>query len=154
MKKGSTIFLQIVVVLMGIAVLTALLWEPQFEGVNANASNMDIYFRDPFLACVYLGSIPFFVGLYKAFKVLTYVRRNEAFSEATVQALRTIKYCAFITAAAIVGADIFIRLAARNSNDDPAGALMLGFIATIAALTIGTTMGVIEHILKNGKAKE
>ena len=30
---------------------------------------MDIYLRDPFLAYVYVGSIPFFIGLYQAFRL-------------------------------------------------------------------------------------
>ncbi|MDP3794880.1 MAG: DUF2975 domain-containing protein, partial [Candidatus Sungbacteria bacterium] len=73
MKRSSTIFLQIVIVLIGIGVLALMLWEPHLEGRNVNATFFEIYFKDPFLAYVYLGSIPFFVGLYQAFKVLGYV---------------------------------------------------------------------------------
>ncbi|MEI9960067.1 MAG: hypothetical protein WDM76_02730 [Limisphaerales bacterium] len=32
MKKSSTIFLQVVIVLIGIGALTLLLWEPHIEG--------------------------------------------------------------------------------------------------------------------------
>ena len=73
MKKSSTIFLRVVIVLIGIGALALLLWEPHIEGRNAHATLSQIYFHDPFLALVYLGSIPFFVALYKAFKVLGYV---------------------------------------------------------------------------------
>src|SRR3954464_12938170 len=98
MKRGSTIFLQIVIVLFGAGVLTLLLWEPHVEGVNAHAGFFAVYF-DPFIAYAYIGSIPFFVALYQAFRLLGYVRRNETFSERSVRALRIIKYCAF----AIIG---------------------------------------------------
>ncbi len=78
MKRSSTIFLQIVIVLIGVAALALLLWEPQVEGVNKDATNFEIYFQDPFLALVYAGSIPFFIALYQAFQVLGYVGRNQS----------------------------------------------------------------------------
>ena len=62
MKRSSTIFLQIVIVLIGIGAVALLLWEPQIEGRNAHATLFEIYFKDPFLAYAYIGSIPFFVG--------------------------------------------------------------------------------------------
>src|SRR6267378_6714922 len=99
MKRGSTIFLQAVILLLGVGVFALLLWEPNLEGRNAHATLFEIYFKDPFLAYAYIGSIPFFVALYQAFKVLGYVRQNKTFSQATVKALRTIKYCAI----AIIG---------------------------------------------------
>jgi len=150
MKRGSTIFLQVVIVLIGMSVLAALLWEPQLEGVNAHATQFEIYFKDPFLAYVYLGSIPFFVGLWNAYKVLGYIRQNKAFSEAAVKTLQTIKNCALITAGAIVAADIFLRIAAQSSNDDPAGAIALGIIATFASIVVGVAAGVLGRILQNG----
>src|SRR3954470_15201756 len=93
MKRGSTIFLQVVVVLIGVGALTLLLWEPHLEGRNAHATLFEIYFNDPFLAYAYIASIPFFVALYQAFKVLGYVGQNHVFSQEAVRALRTIKYC-------------------------------------------------------------
>lgn len=91
MNKSSTVFLQIVIVLIGIGAAALLLWEPQIEGVNANATNFEIYFKDPFLALVYVGSIPFFIALYQAIKVLRYVGQNKVFSPEVVKALRTIR---------------------------------------------------------------
>ena len=92
MKRNSTIFLQIVIVLIGIGALALMLWEPHLEGRNAHATLFEIYFKDPFLAYAYLASTPFFVALYQAFKVLGYIGQNKASSQATVKALRTIKF--------------------------------------------------------------
>jgi hypothetical protein len=114
-----------------------------------NATLFEIYFKDPFLAYVYLGSIPFFVGLYQAFKVLGYAGENKVFSQAAVNALRTIKYCALITAGAIVAADVFLMIAARSSGDDAAGAVALGIVATFASIVIGTAAAVFERVLQN-----
>ena len=149
MKKGSIIFLQVVIVLVGIGVLALMLWEPHLEGRNVHATLFEIYFQDPFLAYAYIGSIPFFVALYRAIKVLGYVRQNKTFSQAAVDELRIIKYCAFITAGAIVAADVYIMIAARSNNEDAAGAVMLGLVATFDSIIIGTSAAVFERVLQN-----
>ena len=110
MKRSSTIFLQVVIVLIGIGALALLLWEPHIEGRNAHATLFEIYFKDPFLAYVYLASIPFFVALYQAFKVLGYAGQNKVFSQAAVKALRTIKFCAIAIIGFVVVEEIFIML--------------------------------------------
>jgi hypothetical protein len=148
MKKGSTLFLQIVTVLIGIGVLIFMLLEPHLEGVNKYATTFEIYFKDPFLAYVYLTSIPFFIALYQTIKVLGYVRADKIFSQAAIKSLRIIKYSAFFTACAIVGAEAFI-MSARSASDDPAGALMLGLVTTVASIIIGTVVSLFEHILEN-----
>src|SRR3954464_7514924 len=94
MKRSSTLFLQSVIVLIGIGALAFMLWEPHIEGRNAHATLFEIYFKDPFLAYAYIGSIPFFMALYQAFKLLGYIARKEVFSPQSVRALRIIKYCA------------------------------------------------------------
>ena len=66
--RGSTAFLQVVIVFIGIAVLAFLLWEPHVEGVNAHATLLEMYVN-PFVAYAYIASMPFFVALYQAFKV-------------------------------------------------------------------------------------
>jgi hypothetical protein len=98
MKRASTAFLQVVIVLIGIGALALMLWEPHVEGRNAHATLFQIYFNDPFLAYAYIASIPFFVALYQALKVLGDIARNEAFSQRSVRALRIIKYCALAVA--------------------------------------------------------
>src|SRR5436305_3962626 len=93
MRRSSTAFLQVVVVLVGIGALAFMLWEPHVEGVNAHATLFEKYFN-LFLAYVYIASIPFFVALYQAIKLLGYVGKNKVFSQEAVKALRAIKYCA------------------------------------------------------------
>src|ERR671919_1411445 len=96
MKRSATIFLQIVIVLIGIGALALMLWEPHLEGRNAHATLFEIYFKDPFLAYAYLASIAFFVALFQAFTLLGYIGHNKVFSLDSVRALRTIKYCAMV----------------------------------------------------------
>ena len=149
MKRVSTIFLQVVIVLLGIGVLAALLWEPQVEGRNAHAtSQFEIYFKDPFLAYIYIAFIPFFVGLFQAFRMLAYARRDEVFSPRAVRALRTIKYCGMITAMFILGALAYIFIFIRGT-DDIAGGVAMGLFIIFVSAVIATAAAVFERILQN-----
>jgi hypothetical protein len=148
MNRSSTIFLQIVIVLIGIGALALMLWEPHLEGRNAHATTFQIYFNDPFLAYVYIASIPFFVALYQAFKVLGYAGQNKIFSQAAVKALRTIKYCAIAVASFVVGAEAYLFIAIRG-KDDIAGGVFIGILITFGSIVIATAAAVFEQILQN-----
>jgi hypothetical protein len=146
MKRSSTIFLQIVIVLIGIGALALLLWEPHLEGRNAHATLFEIYFKDPFLAYVYIGSIAFFVALYQAIKVLGYAGQNKVFSQEAVKALRTIKYCAIAIIGFVVVAEVFIML---NTSEDRAGGVFMGVLITFGSIVIATAAAMFERILQN-----
>jgi len=149
MKKSSTVFLQVVIVLMGIGALALLLWEPNIEGRNAHATLFQVYFNDPFLAYVYTGSIAFFLALYQAFKLLGYIGRSEVFSQASVKALRTIKYCAMIIIAFLVGAEGYINIVQRKVEEDIAGGVMMGLVMIFVSAVIATTAAVFERTLQS-----
>jgi hypothetical protein len=134
-------------VLMGIGALVLLLWEPQIEGRNLHATNFEIYFNDPFLALAYIGSIPFFIALYQVFKVLGHVRQHNVFSQATVKALRTIKYCALIIIGFVVVEEIIIML--NNGNDDIAGGVFMGMLITFGSVVAIAVASMFEQIVKN-----
>lgn len=147
MKKSSTLLLQAVIVLIGIGALALMLWEPHLEGRNVNATLFEIYFQDPFLAYAYIASIPFFIALYQAFKVLGYVRQDKTFSQATVKALRTIKYCATTVVAFIVGAEAYLFIA--RPGDDIAGGVFMGLLMIAVFGVITTTAKMFEEIVKD-----
>jgi hypothetical protein len=149
MKRSSTIFLQVVVVIIGIGVLALMLWEPNLEGRNAHSTLFQVYFNDPFLAYAYTASIAFFTALYQAFKLLGYVRRNEVFSQAAVKALRTIKYCAMTLVAFIVGAEAWIFIVQRGKEDDIAGGVMMGLFMIFVSAVAATAAAVFERTLQS-----
>jgi hypothetical protein len=146
MKQSSTIFLHVVIALIGIGTLALLLWEPHIEGVNKHTTVFEVYFKDPFLAYVYIGSIPFFVALYQAFKVLGYAGQNKIFSQAAVKALRTIKYCAI----GIIGfaAVSLIFMMFSDPGDRPAEVFMR-ILITFPSIVVATAAGMFERILQN-----
>jgi hypothetical protein len=149
MKRSSTIFLQAVILLFGMGVLTFLLWEPHVEGVNANATSIyQIYFDDPFLAYVYLGSVPFFIVLYQACRVLGYAGQNKIFSQAAVKSLRTIKYCALTLMGFIAGAVVILLLDKAEGEDRPP-IVLIGFVFSFGCIIVATAAAVFERILQN-----
>src|SRR5580765_2701800 len=141
-----TIFLQAVIVLIGIGALALMLWEPHIEGRNAHATLFEIYFKDPFLAYAYLASIPFFVALYQVFKVLGYIGQNKAFSQAAVKALRTIKFCALAIIGFVAVGEIFIML---HTSDDRAGGVFMGILITFGSIIVATAAATFQWILQN-----
>jgi hypothetical protein len=147
MKRSSTIFLQVVIVLIGIGSLALMLWEPHIEGRNAHATPFEIYFKDPFLAYAYTASIAYFVALYQAFRLLGYIGRNEVFSQRSVRALRTIKYCAISLVGFIVGAEVWIMIIERG-KDDIAGGVAMGLVMIFISAVIATAAGVFERLLQ------
>lgn len=146
MKRGPTIFLQVVIVLVGIGALALMLWEPHIEGRNAHATLFEIYFKDPFLAYAYLASTPIFVALYQAFKVLGYIGQDKAFSQATLKALRTIKFCALVIIGFVALGELFIML---GNSDDRAGGAFMGILITFGSAVIATAATVFERVLQN-----
>ena len=147
MKKSSTVFLRVVIVLLGIGMFALMLWEPHLEGRNAHANLFEIYFNDPFLAYAYTASIAFFVALYQGFTLLGYVAENKIFSSASVKALRTIKYCAMALVAFILGAEAYIVLT-QSGKDDIAGGVMMGLFLMFISVVIATVAGVFEQLLQ------
>jgi hypothetical protein len=146
MKRSSTIFLQMVVVLIGLGALAFLLGEPRIEGRNAHATNFEIYFKDPFLAYAYAASVPFFVALYQAFKLLDYAGRNEVFSHAAVKALRTIKYCAIAILGFILVSVAFLPFG--DPEDRPQG-VMMRIVLSFGTIIVATAAATFERIFQN-----
>ena len=146
MKRSSTAFLQIVIVLIGIGALALMLWEPHLEGRNAHATVFEVYFKDPFLVYAYIASIPFFVALYNGFKVLGYAAQNQVFSQVAVKTLRTIKFCAIALIGFVAVGEIFILM---SDSDDRPGGVFMGVLITFGSIVIATAAATFERILQS-----
>jgi hypothetical protein len=146
MNRSSTLFLKGVIVLIAIGVLAGLLWFPQTEGRATNLDLISIY-KDPFIIYIYIGSIPFFVGLYQAFKLLNYIDRNKAFSQGAVNTLKRIKFASLSLIGFIALALFYIRFFAHG--DDPAGPTALGIIVSFTVAVIATAAAVFQKLLQN-----
>jgi hypothetical protein len=151
MNRSLKVFLQIGVVLIGVCVLGLMIWEPQIEGRNQHATLFQIYFEDPFLAYAYVASVPFFVALYQAFKVLGYAGKNQASVSASLKALRTIRNCATALIIFVAGGLIFITL---SDSDDRAGGVFMGFIIALGSLGMAVAAAKFERIMRDAASTD
>jgi len=147
MKRGLTIFLQIVVMLIGIVALAIMIRFPLTEGRAVSLDLFSIY-SDPFIMYGYAVSIPFFVALHQAFKLLGYIGKNKVFSLNSVKALKIVKYCAITLSILIVMAGLYIRIF-HAEGDDPAGFLAMCIVTTFVSIVVATAAAVFERILQN-----
>ena len=143
MKRSATILLQAVTVLIGVAALAFLVWEPTAEGRNANATLFEIYFKDPFLAYAYVASIPFFVALYQGFKVLGWLGQGRGYSPEAAKALRIMKLCAGAIVAFVIGGEVILL---PNAGEDRPPALFMGLLVTLGAILIATMAMVTDRV--------
>ncbi|MFI0490679.1 MAG: DUF2975 domain-containing protein [Flavobacterium sp.] len=123
----------------------------QFPITEGRAENLDLFriYSDPFILFGYAASIPFFIALYKTFKLLGFIGQNKAFSLDSVTTLRSIRYCAIVLSIFIAMAGLYIKIF-HNKNDDPAGFLAMCIATTFMTLVIATAVSVFEKILQNG----
>lgn len=147
MKKYSILFLQAILVLIGLVALFILIRFPLTEGRAVNLDLFSIY-SDPFILYGYASSIAFFIGLYKAIQLLGLIRQNLLFTQKALKTLKSIRYCAMALGVLIVLAGIYIRIF-HHKDDDPAGFLGLCLLTTIICIVVATAVAVLERILQN-----
>ena len=76
-----------------------------------------------------------------------YVRQNKIFSQASVKALRTIKYCAIAIIGFVAVSVVFIVFG--DKDDRPPGVFMR-ILITFPSIVIVTAAAMFERILQNG----
>jgi hypothetical protein len=145
MKRGSTIFLKIVISLIAIAALAVcVLGLPGLVAQEAAKTPKTAYLVYLFLVCAYILSIPFFVALYQAFKLLTYADRNEAFSELSIRALRHIKYCAITISTLMVAGIATLMALSRGKGEDITGIVAPGLLITFASSVVAAVAAMLQ----------
>lgn len=145
-KRTSTLFLQVAIVLVACVALIVLIRFPLAEG---RAKNLDLFsvYTDPFILYAYAASVVFFVALYKAFRLLGYIGQNKVFSPEAVSSVKGIKFCAMLVAIMIVLAGVCI-LIFHHKDDDPAGFLAMCLVLTFATVSVAIAASMFEKILQ------
>ncbi len=140
MKRQSTIFLRIVLALIGATVIGLCVFVlPHIIG------SVDLGGYDPILIGMYIPAIPFFFALYQAWKLLNYIDQNKAFSTLSVLSLNKIKYCGFAIAALyIAGMPIIFQVA---DKDDAPGVVALALVIIFASIVIAAFAGVLKKLM-------
>jgi len=145
MNRGSTIFLRVVISLIAIAALAVCIFGlPPMVAREAAKTPKTAWLVYLFLACAYILSIPFFVALYQAFKLLTYIDWDQAFSESSVRALRHIKYCAITISTLMVAGMAALMALSFGKGEDIAGIVAMGLLITFASAVVAAFAAVLQ----------
>lgn len=145
MKHGTTLFLKVAVIFIGLPVLALCIFGLYKLAVNpVNPHYAHILY--PIIIDIYLSALPFFFALYQAFKLLNYIDMGNAFSELSVEALKKIKYCAAIISALYVLMLPFVYLLAKK--DDAPGLIIIAMIPVFTSLVIAVFAAVLQMLLK------
>ena len=138
MKLGTTLFLKIAVILIGIPILAlCIFWVPGFVG----------YLAFPILIGVYATAISYFFALYQTIKLLSYIDKNKAFSELSVKALKNIKYCAITIS--VIYAVLVPFLYPIAELDDAPGLIGFPLIIIFASGAISVFAAVLQKLLQD-----
>lgn len=142
MKEGSTLFLRGTVIAIGLIVLALCVYSLP---VGISSDNTGMY--RPILLGLYVPAVPFFVALYEAMKLLSYIDTNKAFSDVSVKALMNIKYCAITISILFAAGMPYIYIVA--DRDDAPGVVALGLVVVGASIVIATFAALLQKLLKN-----
>ncbi|MED1018093.1 DUF2975 domain-containing protein [Bacillus atrophaeus] len=147
MKRGTTLFLKIALFLIGIPVLALCIFlVPEIANFAAELYPDIAYINYLVLINLYASAIPFYFALYQAFKLLSYIDKNKAFSELSVKSLKNIKYSAItISILFVVGMPLFYLMAEK---DDAPGIILIGLVVIFASMVIAVFAAVLQKLLK------
>lgn len=136
MKRTILLMLQVLAILVGCAILVALISLPLTEGRAAHLDPSEIY-TDPFVLYGYLTSMPFFLGLYRVYGILGLIRQNAGLSLRNLRALKQLTHCCVVFGGMVLAAGGYI-LVSHHPADDPAGFLALCTFTSFLSFLTGT----------------
>lgn len=148
MKRKTTLFLKIAVILIGIPVLALCIFlVPEIANYAAELYPDIAYMKYLVLIDLYATAIPFYFALYQAFKLLSYIDKNKAFSKLSVKALKNIKYCA--NTISIIYAGLVPFLFPIADADDAPGLIGFPIIIIFASTVIAVFAAVLQRLLQD-----
>ncbi|MZQ83330.1 DUF2975 domain-containing protein [Paenibacillus sp. 5J-6] len=147
MKQITTLFLKFAVIFLGVPILALCIFLVPKIGNFAGEVYLNIaYMKSLVLIDMYAAAIPFYFALYQAFKLLSYIDKNQAFSELSVKALQSIKYCAItISTLYLLGMPLYYLMA---EGVDPPSFIPIGWIIIFSSIVIAVFAAVLQRLLQ------
>lgn len=145
-KRGSTTFLKVIILLAGIAVLALCIFLiPHMANFAAKLYPNIALMKTLVFIVMYGAAVPFYYALYQAFSLLRYIDENTAFSELSVKTLKNIKCCAItISGWYVLGLPLFHFIAKKV--DPPIG--FIGLFIIFASLVIAVFAAILQRLLQ------
>jgi hypothetical protein len=142
MKHGSTLFLRLAIILIGLFVLTLCVYVLPLVISDDNTG----YYK-PLLMALYIPAIPFFWAVYQGLRLLRYIDTNNAFSVASVKAFQAIKYCGVVIGAFFMVMSPYAYKVA--DMDDAPGVLLIHLVITGASFVIAAFSSLLQKLVQN-----
>ena len=142
--KKETVFLKVIIVLIGAFILgLCIFFLPRGVKIAYGTDSALL----SFILLMYVTAIPFFIALYEALRILSYIENGTAFSGISVKSLKNIKVCAVIISGLyILGMPILFIIA---DKDDAPGIILMGMVVVFASLVIAVFSAVLQNLLKS-----
>jgi hypothetical protein len=152
MKQGSTLFLKMALVGIGlIALAFCVLVVPAIgKGIGMEFPQF-AYLHYPVIVGMWLAALPFFTILYQGFALLQSVDKNTAFSHASVIRLNVIKYSALVIGVLYaIGVPTFFYPVGQVV--DAPGLIMMGLLIAGTPFVFAVFVSVLKRLLENAIA--
>ncbi|MEK3884556.1 DUF2975 domain-containing protein [Paenibacillus sp. PL2-23] len=147
--KRETFILKLVLVLIALPVAALCVWGlPVMAREGADTFTPALFY--PIVIAIYVSVVPYFYALLQAYRLLTYMDRNKAFSERSVTALKKIKSCGVAISIVITASMPFLYLVAEK--DDAPGLIVMGMVVIFASFVIAVFAAVLQKLLNNAIA--
>jgi hypothetical protein len=143
--KRETLFLKIAVILLGIPALALCLFGLPWLVNNPFNSEYALILY-PITTGIYISILPYYIALYHAFTLLNFIDKNIAFSDLSVKALKSIKYCAFTISIIYVILIPLVYMVAEK--DDAPGLIIMGMAPIFASMVIAFFAAILQKLLK------
>lgn len=148
--KRETFFLKAAVLLIGLPVLAMCIFlVPEMANYVADVYSEVVFMRYLVFIGMYIPAIPFYYALYQAFKLLSYIDMNKAFSDLSVKVLSNIKYSAVIISILLITDMPFLYVI--GDKEDAPGIIVIGMGFIFASMVIAVFAAVLQRLLKSAK---
>lgn len=150
-KPGSTTFLKAVIIVFALAALALCIFAvPAIAEFALELYPGQSYIQVLVMIDLYGAALPFFIALSQAYRLLSFIDRNEAFSEDSVRVLKHIKHSAVsISGMFTLGLPLFYLMAEK---DDAPGIIVIGLILIFASMVIAVFAAVLQKLLNEAIA--
>jgi hypothetical protein len=149
MKASSTWFLRAVLALMALIALAICIFAlPSIpKGAVEEFPRLHTGLLYIFVGGLYLAAIPFLMALYQSWKLLNYIDKDTAFSQASVNALKAIKYCGIGVSIGFAAAIPCLFQIAEIDDAPGLGGMALAFAC--APLVVSAFAAILQKLLQN-----
>jgi Protein of unknown function (DUF3036). len=148
MNRISILFLRAAVLAIGAGVLALCIFALPAMWQAVDQEHKDItYALYGILTAFYVAAVPFFIGLYQAWRLLNLISKSRAFSRPAVKAFRRIAYCAVVISAVLASSLPFFYVWAQD--EDAPGLVVIGMFFVGASLTVSVFATLLERLFSD-----